>query len=424
MSSPVPGASELLLCADDIADAVDRAAAQLAPGSSASSASAASALSTQEKEELLVALSVTIERLQGVVLGVLAVSDDVGEAHGARSTATWLAHRLHGDTGAAVRRGRLAHALDRRWRSLGQAVLDGQVSVEQAQVIADGLEALPDTAPLDLVAHAEAHLISEASHFAPKHLRLLARKVWEVVAPDLADDDERRALQRELDAARTITSLTMQVNGDGTTDIRARVPDATGARLRTYLEAFASPRRQATGGDAHPAPRPTRHRLGAAFCELLEHLPAEVLPSHGGLSTSVLVTIDLDSLVSSTGSGDLGSGQRLPAGEIRRLACLGSIIPAILGGPSQVLDLGRTARLFSPAQRKALAVRDKGCRAEGCLIPAAWCEAHHLDPWSLGGRTDLSNGLLLCSLHHHRIHDERYLTVSSPSGTVTFHRRT
>jgi hypothetical protein len=98
-------------------------------------------------------------------------------------------------------------------------------------------------------------------------------------------------------------------------------------------------------------------------------------------------------------------------------------LPAVLGGAGEVLALGRARRLFTPAQRKALQVRDRTCRAEGCTVPAAWCEAHHQTPWSRGGRTDLADGILLCSFHHHRVHDPAYAHDRHPDGDLRFHRR-
>jgi hypothetical protein len=71
-----------------------------------------------------------------------------------------------------------------------------------------------------------------------------------------------------------------------------------------------------------------------------------------------------------------------------------------------------------------MAVRDMTCRAEGCDAPADWCEAHHLDPWEAGGRTDIDDGVLLCSHHHHRIHDTRYLVERLANGDFRFHRST
>jgi predicted restriction endonuclease len=71
-----------------------------------------------------------------------------------------------------------------------------------------------------------------------------------------------------------------------------------------------------------------------------------------------------------------------------------------------------------------MALRDQTCRAEGCQIPATWSEAHHLVPWSQGGRTDLDTGVLLCSWHHHRAHDHTYTHERLPNGDLRFHRRT
>jgi hypothetical protein len=105
------------------------------------------------------------------------------------------------------------------------------------------------------------------------------------------------------------------------------------------------------------------------------------------------------------------------------LACTAQIVPAVLGGDSEILDLGRTRRLFSPAQRKALRLRDQRCRGEGCTIPATWTEAHHLQSWHTGGPTDLVNAILLCSHHHHRAHDDRYQIDRLPDGDLRFTRR-
>ena len=70
-------------------------------------------------------------------------------------------------------------------------------------------------------------------------------------------------------------------------------------------------------------------------------------------------------------------------------------------------------------------IRDRECRAEGCTIPAAWCEANHWGrPWAQGGHTDLKDGVLLCNWHHHRVHDTTYDSSRMPNGDVRFSRRT
>jgi hypothetical protein len=138
-----------------------------------------------------------------------------------------------------------------------------------------------------------------------------------------------------------------------------------------------------------------------------------------------VVTIDHDKLDHDLAVAGLTTGTPITASQARRLACGAGILPAVLDGRSQPLDLGRTKRLFTSTQRKAMAIRDRHCRAEGCDVPAAWCEAHHAaKPWTAGGNTDLADGVLLCSFHHHRAHDTRYDTTRLPNGQMRYHRRT
>jgi hypothetical protein len=169
---------------------------------------------------------------------------------------------------------------------------------------------------------------------------------------------------------------------------------------------------------------PPGRRLAEAFGVFLEAVDPARMPLHGGDATTVIVTVDREVLAGRLAGVGLVGEEPISAGQVRRLACTAQIIPAVLGGKSEVLDLGRGSRLFKPAQRKAMALRDKRCRAEGCIVPAAWCEAHHATrPWTQGGRTDLADGVLLCSWHHHRAHDPRYRTEPLPRGDHRFHRR-
>ncbi|WP_051533154.1 HNH endonuclease [Arthrobacter sp. 9MFCol3.1] len=157
------------------------------------------------------------------------------------------------------------------------------------------------------------------------------------------------------------------------------------------------------------------------------------LPAAGGLRPQVMATIDyrdlLTRLQDSRGAtaGAPRRGPRSPhsagapqrtgsllftgpvtAGTIRKIACDADIIPVLLGGKGQVLDIGRASRVFPPHIRKAITARDRGCAFPGCTIPAPWCEAHHITYWSRGGTTGTGNGTLLCSHHHHVIHKEHW----------------
>ncbi len=102
------------------------------------------------------------------------------------------------------------------------------------------------------------------------------------------------------------------------------------------------------------------------------------------------------------------------------MACDAQIIPVVLGGDSEPLDLGRARRLFTRGQRLALTLRDKGCSYPGCSIPPTWCDAHHVTHWANGGPTDLSNAALLCPRHHTHVHD-RDLTATVTTTGVTWH---
>ena len=108
---------------------------------------------------------------------------------------------------------------------------------------------------------------------------------------------------------------------------------------------------------------------------MLEHLPTDRL--HGKVAATVVVTLDHDKLRNQAAAAGLDTGDRISAAETRRLACGAGILPAILSGASQVLDLGRTQRFFTEAQRTALATRHTTCAADGCDRPFAWCELHH-----------------------------------------------
>lgn len=135
-----------------------------------------------------------------------------------------------------------------------------------------------------------------------------------------------------------------------------------------------------------------------------------------------MITMDLDKLRAGLGWALTGDNEKLSAAEVRRLACQANLVPAVLGAESEVLDLGRSKRLFTPAQRKALGLTWTCCAIDGCDVPAAWCEAHHLDPWSTGGKTDLANGILICPRHHHYVDDPRFTLTRTPAG-FTLHRR-
>ncbi len=401
-------------------------------------------LSAQAHREALIELTRLTGRLEAVRLGVIdaaAGPHGIAQTDGARSPAAWLAPRTRTGYAPARRAEALADALNTRWHTVAAALAAGDVRLEQAHTIVKALDALPaDEVPAHILAKAEQHLIDLAAIHDPRALETLGAKILEIVAPDTYDDLERTALEDAQQRANRATRLTFHRRGDGATDIKARIPDGVASRLKTLLDAWTSPRHiAARGSDSErdtsqgidPATGlrlPHERLLGHAFCSLLESVDPTRLPSHGGAATKIVITVSLDTLRTGLGLATLATSGaddlKLPASEVRRLACQSDLIPAVLGSKSEVLDLGRTSRLFTAAQRHAKMTTATTCAGEGCTIPATWCEAHHArTPWAAGGTTDLDDLEFLCSWHHQRIHDPTYATSRMPNGDIRFARR-
>ena len=387
-------------------------------------------MDTRQKEQALLRLARAHEEVRALELHLLSVADDVAEQTGARDAAAWLSHHRHGRPQSDRRALALGKALEQRWHRVADAFAGGAVNEEQAQVIVDVLDDLPASLGRELAEKAENRLVELAAHHGPADLKQLGGRILDVVAPEIADEEDKRRLESEERAARRRTSLQFRTRSDGTTDINIRVPQSVAARLRTYLESYTAPRHRdsapltETSSEGEVERLPHHRRLGEAFCAMLERMPSKLLPRHGGTATTVVITVDKDDLLSGLGRATLSNGTDISIGEARRLACNAGLMPAVMDGDSVPLDLGRKQRLYEDAQRVAMIVRDKKCRAEGCDIPADWCEGHHKTPWEHHGETNVQDGVLVCPWHHHRAHDDRYLTAYLPNGDVRFSRRT
>jgi hypothetical protein len=388
-------------------------------------------MSTTEKTQALLELTRLEAQVTALRLRVLQYADDVAVEHGARDAAAWLAHEARLDPGPTRRDGELATALGEHWTGIGDALAAGQVNLPQARVCAQVLAELPADLDPALVRAVEEQLVILAEDWAPRELKILGRKILDAIDPEIADAHEATKLEDEERRARERASLHLKRLGDGITRISANLPDTVANRLLTYLDAFTSPRHQSASGSEPPISSlesrgPAHVQRGHAFAALLEHLDPIALPAHGGDATTVIVTLSLEQLRTQLAAADLIGHDldRISASEARRLACSAALIPAVLGTNSEVLDLGRTSRLHTRAQRRALRLRDRRCRAEGCTAPAAWTEVHHKDPWSHGGTTDLADGICLCNFHHHRCHDPAYTHEFLPNGDVRYRRRT
>lgn len=389
--------------------------------------------STADKEAALRACVALETQIAAFRMRVMLDAADVALGNGSRDIAQWLAAAAHLYRADAARDLRLARDLQ-GCEVLSEALMSGAITVGQARVVVASLGRLPEEVDGGLRRQAESYLVEQAAHFGPRDLATLGEKVLEVLAPETHDALEAARLSRQEDAARAARRLTLTPRGDGLTQISGRLPDAVAVRLATYLHALANPRREGARslfGDPDGLARlPYPQRAAEAFGQLLEVWDPARLPVHGGDATTLVVSVGLEALrteLATSGlldAGDTEVESRISADEARRLACTARIIPVVLGSAGEVLDLARSARLFSRAQRRALLLRDRTCRAEGCSIPGTWSEAHHWMPWAKGGDTDLANAALLCSHHHHVAHSPRWVVERLSSGDVRFVRRT
>jgi hypothetical protein len=153
-----------------------------------------------------------------------------------------------------------------------------------------------------------------------------------------------------------------------------------------------------------------------------------------GPGVSVSVTIDAAMLARLAAIGpadafgrrcEFSDGTPIPVTTAERLICNGSVTETYTAtSPEGIIDIkGITtpARTANRAQRRALAERDRGCAYPGCSAPVDWCDAHHLKPWSAGGRTTLPNLCLLCKFHHHLVHEGGHTLARAPSNGLRGH---
>ena len=292
-------------------------------------------------------------RLNGVEATVAAEAQTrhVEDRSGATSTAVWWANETRMTRVEATRKTKLAHALDTEQHEPVRAALTaGDLLPDQASVIVHAVDALPDEIDPATRAQAEAFLLAQAADHDAKALRILGRRLLEVVDPETADAHEAALLAKEEAQAYETASLTMVDDGHGKTHGRFTLPTAAAAMLKKALLALAAPKHRAAVDGHAPVPeRPSATRLGQALVEYVERYPTERLPDAGGLNATVVVTMPVETLHGAVKAAALDTGEHLSPGAARRLLCEAGILPAVLGGDSQVLDLGRTRRFHNKA---------------------------------------------------------------------------
>jgi hypothetical protein len=291
----------------------------------------------------------------------------------------------------------------------GAGVADaGDLATALDALLAVDVDTLPDSAlaaapelPADPLGALEPVLVEAARHADPARLR--------AVLADLRAHADPAGAEAAAAAAHDRRRLTVAGTFAGAVVLDGVLDPEGGATVLAALMPLAAP----GGADDD---RTSAQRRADALVELARRaLDSAGLPTTAGERPHLQVQVDLATLLAGTGTAAADWAGPLSAGAALRLACDATISPVLTAGPSEVLDLGRSVRLVSPAQRRALVVRDGGCVWPDCDRPPAFTDAHHLRHWIDGGATDLANLALICRRHHRLVHTGWTLT-HDPDG--------
>ncbi|MFT4215171.1 MAG: HNH endonuclease signature motif containing protein, partial [Microbacterium sp.] len=335
---------------------------------------------------------------------------------------------------------------------LQTALLAGRLTQAQYDAIFSGLGEPPDGGG-DATVDASADAATIAAGFA---------EAWRLAADELARDAARWTVEQLRDNARTLRDL---LDEDGAQErLRARFAartfrmwrDDTGQRrgtitfddemgewLANVFDAALRPRRGGprfvTEGERVAAdelaadPRSNEQLAYDLLADLLRAgALAEAKDVFGAREPGVRLVAIQDAVTGESAHRDaLGrlvatgwtedGATTVDGATLERALCAGGAVAVIVDTCGRPLDLGREERLFTPAQKLALALRDGGCLWPGCDRPPSYCEAHHCVEWSRGGTTDCDQGILLCRYHHLTLHNQGWRIASDAGGEFVLH---
>ena len=368
---------------------------------------------------LMDALRAGVERARsahGSVVAVLAEAQARGleSRAGYRSLAELVKHVVRVDTGEAKRWVAQASALFPSVTPTGTVVAavlpvaaaaaaEGVLSPAHLDAVVGAMASLP--------AEAEQILVEVARSAEPAGVRSVAAGIRARIDQDGPEPDDR-------EPAQPPNLLHLRTKTDGRVEFSGRLGPEQGELFRALIGPLAKPHAPDAAG---PDTRTLPERQGEALVDLFDLASrSQDLPTEAGERPHVAVTVDYHTLVSGIGTATLGDATVISAADARRIACTAGIIPVVLGGRGEVLDIGRMSRKLTPHLRRALRLRDGGCAFPLCDRPPNWADAHHIRHWRHGGDTALDNLVLLCRRHHVLVHHSQW-EIRMVGGLPQFH---
>ena len=339
-----------------------------------------------------------------VSLAASAFADtDEYDNQGSVSPIHWIRVNCHMTGGAAADRIAVGDQLQKVPES-HQSLVEGEIGFAHLAHIARTAVAIEETGtnkPFD-----ETRLLSKARDLSVGRFIDFCHHMRHAADPEGYAAEEVAGVEAR--------SLTFKTGEGGMVWVRGVLDPEGAAVLRTAYEPLA--RRNGKDDD-----RKRERRLADAVVELARRsLDTALVPQHGSVRPHLQVTTTLETLIQRAGApaADLEFSLPISAKAVERMACDCSVTRVLLGADSAVIDVGRSKRVITPPQSRALKARDKGCRFPGCDRPATWTSGHHIVHWIRGGPTDLPNLVLLCFRHHWMVHEGRWQLIKTDDGKM------
>jgi hypothetical protein len=281
---------------------------------------------------------------------------------------------------------------------VAQALSRGEIGYQSASVICHLRDKLGEKGDsLD-----EEQWIGFAREHSVKDLRWLSAHTRYALDPDGFERDTEESYEERF---LHISEMNGMYHLSGVID-----PEG-GAALKSAVDALAKRR----GQDDSRTPK---QRRADALTEIVYHgMDEGRLPRRNGVRPHITVSTTLEGLKAELGApaSELENGMPISSKTVQRLACDGTLCRVLKAG-SVVVDVGRATRAISPAQRRALKARYRGCCGPGCDRPINWTTPHHIEFWSKGGPSNLPNLLPLCYYHHRLVHEGGWQVVKAGEG--------
>ena len=352
-------------------------------------------VSVEDLSREIAALAAHLDAATYRLLTCIRQFDEAGGWYeqGAASCASWLGWRIGLDPATAREKVRVARALG-KLPAIDEALRVGKLSYAKTRALTR--VATPET---------EAKLLEVAVVATGAQLERVCRGYRRALAPDEALAPEERSVRRR-DLPGGMVKLEIVLAPDEA-DLVLRALD----RAREVVHGGTDVSAEAPGSTW-----PSRADGMVALAENL--LAGNLATGNGGERFQVMVHVDQDPLApDGVVAATLDDGTRVSAETFRRIACDCGMVAA--AGDGAGLNIGRRARSIPPAIRRALTLRDRGCCFPGCTH-TLFLHGHHIQHWLHGGETSVTNLALLCTFHHHLVHEGGWTVVRGEDGELAF----